>query len=426
MKSYKEMNREEILNELDLVKEQYQKYTDMHLSLNMARGKPSQEQLDLSNDMLDILNSHSHLYSLDNTDCRNYGVLDGLSEAKALMADMMEVHADQIIIYGNSSLNVMYDTIARGYIFGVGGNLPFSKQEKIKWLCPAPGYDRHFGITESFGFELITIPMTSKGPDMDIIEKMVSEDESIKGIWCVPKFSNPEGIVYSDETVRRMASLKPKAKDFRIYWDNAYCQHYLYDEEIKILNILDECEKAGNPDMVYMFASTSKITFPGAGISALASSLNNKEEILSYMTHQTIGHDKLNQLRHVLFLKDIKGIKTHMKKHAAIIRPKFEAVDIILKEELDGLEIGSWNFPKGGYFISFDSLEGCASKIVLKAKEAGVIMTNAGATYPYGQDPKDRNIRIAPTLPPLKELKTATKLFTICVRLVSLEKLLNN
>ncbi len=421
MKAYNQLTKDELKQELDKVSKQYQEYVDMHLNLNMARGKPGSDQLDLSRGMLDLVNSESDLV-LNGTDVRNYGVLDGLPEAKRLLADMMDAKPEQVIVYGNSSLNVMYDQLSRSYIFGVNGNKPFSQQEKIKWICPAPGYDRHFGITEAFGAEMITVPMSETGPDMDMVEELV-KDPAVKGIWCVPKFSNPEGAVYSDETVIRLANLKPAAEDFRIYYDNAYCQHYLYDE-VKILNILEECEKAGNPDLVYEFASTSKITFPGAGISALATSEANKKDILSRMTVQTIGHDKLNQLRHVLFLKDLDGIKAHMQKHAEILRPKFEMVEKILNDELGELEVGTWNNPKGGYFISFNALEGCAKEIVAKAKEAGVIMTGAGATYPYGNDPKDSNIRIAPTLPPVEELEIAAKLFTVCVKLVSLNKMI--
>ena len=416
-------------SELEALKTELEKefndFKAQGLSLDMSRGKPSQEQLDLSMEMMDVLHSGSDLRCSTGVDCRNYGVLDGIPEAKALLGAMCEVDADKMIIYGNSSLNVMYDTVARAMTHGIMGSTPWCKLDKVKFLCPVPGYDRHFAITEYFGIEMINIPMTLEGPDMDLVEKYVSEDPAVKGIWCVPKYSNPQGISYSDETVRRFARLKPAAKDFRLFWDNAYSVHHLYyDDQDVVLEILEECEKAGNPDMVYKFTSTSKISFPGSGIAAIATSPNNLEDIKKQLFIQTIGHDKLNQLRHVRFFKDIDGIHAHMRKHAAIMRPKFEAVLDTLEKELGGLEIGSWIKPKGGYFISFDSMDGCAKAIVAKAKEAGVVMTNAGATYPYGKDPHDSNIRIAPSFPTLEELKTAAKLFTVCVKLVSVEKLL--
>jgi DNA-binding transcriptional MocR family regulator len=375
--------------------------------------------------MMDILSSEDDLTCEDGTDCRNYGVLDGIGEAKHLLGDMMEVPAENIIIYGNSSLNVMYDTVSRSMTHGVMGNTPWCKLDKVKFLCPVPGYDRHFAITQYFGIEMIPISMTEEGPDMDLVEKYVSEDESVKGIWCVPKYSNPQGYSYSDETVRRFANLKPKAKDFRIYWDNAYTIHHLYDDDQDVLlEILDECRKAGNPDMVYKFASTSKISFPGSGIAAIAASLNNLTDIKKQLGMQTIGHDKVNQLRHVRFFGNMDGMTEHMRKHADILRPKFETVIEILERELGGLGIGSWTKPKGGYFISFDSLPGCAKEIVTRCKKAGVVMTGAGATYPYGIDPQDSNIRIAPSYPPLADLKVATELFSLCVKIVSIQKIL--
>ena len=338
---------------------------------------------------------------------------------------MIEVPADNIIIYGNSSLNVMYDTISRSMTHGVMGNTPWCKLDKVKFLCPVPGYDRHFSITEYFGIEMINIPMTADGPDMDLVEKYVTTDPTVKGIWCVPKYSNPTGNSYSDQTVRRLARMHPAAPDFRIYWDNAYGIHHLYDDEQDhVLEILAECKKAGNPDMVYKFSSTSKITFPGSGIAAIATSHNNLDDIKKQLKIQTIGHDKVNQLRHVRFFKDIHGMVEHMRKHANILRPKFEAVENILDRELGGLEIGTWTKPHGGYFISFDSLNGCAKEIVARCKKAGVVMTGAGATYPYGKDPEDRNIRIAPSYPPLQDLIIATELFALCVKLVSVNKLL--
>lgn len=427
MKAYKEMTKEELEKEVVALKAQYKKYQEMDLHLNMARGKPCKEQLDLSMGMMDVLNSDEDLTCEDGTDCRNYGVLTGIEEAKVLIGDMMENNPDNIIIFGNSSLNVMYDTIARAYTHGIMGNTPWCKLDKVKWLCPVPGYDRHFGITEHFGMEMIPIPMNENGPDMDLVEKYVSEDPTVKGIWCVPKYSNPTGISYSDEVVCKFARLKPAAADFRIFWDNAYGIHHLYDDADRqdyLVEILAECKKAGNPDMVYKFASTSKITFPGSGLAAMATSLNNLEDITKTMTHQTIGHDKVNQLRHVRFFGDIHGMTEHMKKHAEIIRPKFEAVEEIFDTELSGLGIAKWTIPNGGYFISFDALDGCAKKIVEKAKKAGVLMTDAGATWPYHNDPKDSNIRVAPTYPPLEDLKTAATLFALCVKLVSAKKIL--
>ena len=399
------------------------------LKLDMSRGKPSVAQLDMGMDIFDVLNSTSDLTSMEGIDVRNYGVLDGILEAKNMMADIMGVTADHVIVYGNASLNVMFDAVSSAMTHGVMGNTPWCKLDKVKFLCPAPGYDRHFAITQHFGIEMITVSMTPQGPDMDMVEKLVSEDESIKGIWCVPKYSNPQGYTYSDETVRRFANLKPAAKDFRIFWDNAYSVHHLYDEEErqdKVLEILTECEKAGNPDMVYEFASTSKISFSGAGVAAIATSKGNLECIKKTLAIQTIGHDKINQLRHVRYFKDFDGIKAHMRKHAALMRPKFEAVLEVLDRELSGTGIGAWTKPNGGYFISFDAMEGCAKDIVAKCKEAGVTLTGAGATYPYGRDPRDSNIRIAPTYPNPDELALATDIFVLCVKLISVERLLEN
>ncbi len=424
-KKYAEMNKEELSKELVKLKAEYKKYQEMELSLNMARGKPCREQLDLSMGMMDTLSSDADLSCEDGTDCRNYGVLDGIREAKVLIGAMMENKPENIIIYGNSSLNVMYDTVSRAYTHGVMGNTPWCKLDKVKFLCPVPGYDRHFAITEYFGIEMIPVQMTPTGPDMDEVERLVASDESIKGIWCVPKYSNPQGYSYSDETVRRFARLRPAARDFRIFWDNAYGIHHLYDDDQDyLIEILEECKKAGSPDLVYKFSSTSKITFPGSGIAAIATSLNNLEEIRTQLSYQTIGHDKVNQLRHVRFFGDLNGMKEHMRKHAAIIRPKFEAVLNALERDLKPCGIGSWTNPKGGYFISFDAPEGCAKAIVDRAKKAGVTMTGAGATYPYGKDPHDSNIRIAPTFPSVTDLKLAMDIFTVCVRLVAVDKML--
>ena len=425
MKPYTEMSPEELEAELEGLKAEYRKVQALGLHLDMSRGKPCQEQLDLSMGLMDVLGATSDLTSEEGMDCRNYGQLTGISEARELLGDMMENNPKDIIIYGNSSLNVMFDTISRAWTHGIMGNTPWCKLDKVKFLCPVPGYDRHFAITEYFGIEMIPVPMNNAGPDMDMVEKLVHEDAAIKGIWCVPKYSNPMGVSYSDETVRRFARLDPAAADFRIFWDNAYGVHHLYDDKQDyLIEILAECKRAGNPDLVYKFASTSKITFPGSGIAALATSPNNMEDFLTHLRHQTIGHDKLNQLRHVRYFHDIHGIVEHMRKHADIIRPKFEAVEEILDKNLGGLGIGTWTKPLGGYFIGFDSLPGCAKEIVANAKKAGVTMTNAGATWPYGKDPMDTNIRIAPTYPSMADLKTAMELFTLCVRISSAKKLL--
>lgn len=425
MKAYQQMTKEELCTLKEELEKSYQAEKEKGLKLDMSRGKPETAQLDIGMELLDVVNSESDMKAEGGADCRNYGVLDGIPEAKKLMADMMGTTPEHVIVYGNGSLFIMYDSISRSYTHGVLGSTPWYKLDKVKFLCPVPGYDRHFAITERFGIEMITVPMREDGPDMDIVEKMVKEDDSIKGIWCVPLYSNPQGICYSDETVKRFAALKPAAKDFRIYWDNAYVIHHLYeDDQPVLLDIISECEKAGNPDLVYEFASTSKISFAGAGISALASSKANLEDVKKQLTIQTIGFDKLNQLRHVRYYKNLDGMKAHMKKHANIMRPKFEAVLEVLEKELGGLGIANWIKPKGGYFISFDAMEGCAKEIVKKCKEAGVILTNAGATFPYGKDPKDSNIRIAPSFPTAEEMAQAANLFVLCVKLVSVEKLL--
>ncbi len=425
MKAYRNMSRDELLTLKESLEKEFKVQEAKGLSLNMARGKPGASQLILSMPMLDTVNSQSDMNTLLGNDTRNYGDLDGIGECRQLMADMMEVKKDNVIVCGNSSLNIMYDTISRSMTLGVNGSTPWCKLDKVKFLCPVPGYDRHFKITELFGIEMINIPLKEDGPDMDLVEEYVNNDAAVKGIWCVPKYSNPTGISYSDEVVKRFANLKPKADDFRIFWDNAYCIHHIYDDvQDEILNILDECEKAGNPNMVYIFASTSKVTFPGSGVSAIATSKENMEYILKQMTVQTIGHDKINQLRHVRFFKDINGLKAHMKKHGELLRPKFEAVLDILDSELTGLEVGSWIKPRGGYFVSFNAMPGCAKAIVEKCKKLGVVLTGAGATYPYGKDPEDSNIRIAPSFPTPEEMVEATKIFVLCVKLASVEKLL--
>ena len=425
MTAYKDLSVEELQSLKKELEDKFAEIKAKNLKLDMSRGKPSKAQLDLSMGMMDVLSSEANLTCEEGVDCRNYGVLDGINEAKQLLSDMSEVPKENIVIFGNSSLNVMYDTISRSMTHGVMGSTPWCKLDKVQFLCPVPGYDRHFAITEHFGIEMINIPMTEEGPNMDMVEALVNNDETVKGIWCVPKYSNPQGYTYSDQTVRRFARLKPAAKDFRIYWDNAYTIHHLHDDnQDYLIEILMACKQEGNPDMVYKFCSTSKISFPGSGIAAIAASTANLADIRKQMTIQTIGHDKVNQLRHARYFKDIHGVVEHMRKHADILRPKFEAVIDVLNKELSGLEIGSWTEPRGGYFISFDSLEGCAKAIVAKAKEAGVIMTPAGATFPYGKDPKDSNIRIAPSFPTPEELSMAANIFVLSVKLVSIDKIL--
>ncbi len=425
MATYSEMNKEDLQKELEVLKEEYAKICDADINLDMSRGKPGADQLKLSVKMLDILDADSDVKASNGIDCRNYGLLDGIPEAKKMMAGIMQTDPENIIIYGNSSLNVMYDTVSRSFTHGVMGSTPWCKLDKVKWLCPVPGYDRHFAITEFFGVEMINIPMNEDGPDMDMVEKLVSEDDAIKGIWCVPKYSNPTGISYSDEVVRRMANLKPAAKDFRIYWDNAYAIHHLYNgEQDEILEIMEECRKAGNPDMVFEFASTSKVTFPGSGIAAIAASKDNLDFIKKRMTIQTIGYDKLNQLRHVRFFKNVEGVKAHMEKHAEKLRPKFATVLDVLEKELKPTGVGSWTKPNGGYFISLDVMEGCAKKVVSMCKDAGVVLTGAGAPFPYGKDPEDKNIRIAPSFPTPEELLEASKILVICTKITAIEKLL--
>lgn len=424
MKAYQQMTKEELLALKEELEKRYKEEKEKGLRLDMSRGKPETAQLEMGMKILDTINSESDMKAQDGTDCRNYGVLDGIPEAKQLMADMMGTTPNHIIIYGNASLTIMYDAISRAYTHGIMGNTPWCRLDKVKFLCPVPGYDRHFAITEHFGIEMINIPMTENGPDMDMVEELV-KDEAVKGIWCVPMYSNPQGVCYSAETVKRFAALKAAAKDFRIFWDNAYVIHHLYeDNQPELLDIISECEKAGNPDIVYEFASTSKVSMAGAGIAALAASEANLEDIRKQMTIQTIGYDKINQLRHARYYKNLDGLKAHMRKHAAIMRPKFEAVLEVLERELGGLGIGSWITPKGGYFISFDALDGCAAEIVARCKEAGVVLTKAGATFPYGKDPKDSNIRIAPSFPTPDEMAQAADLFVLCVKLVSVEKIL--
>ena len=423
--NYLSASKEQLQNELSALQNEYNKIKEKNYKLDMSRGKPGSEQLDISNELLTVLSNDSDCYLENGMDCRNYGVLDGIPEAKELFAQIFDITSDKVIVCGNSSLNIMYDTIVRALLFGVpGGEAPWGKQGKIKFLCPCPGYDRHFGICESLGIEMINVDMTPTGPDMDMVEKLVREDSSIKGIWCVPKYSNPQGITYSDDTVKRFAIVLPLAKDFRIFWDNAYIVHHLSDEGDTLLNIIDECEKAGNPDMVYEFTSTSKISFPGAGVAAIASSVANIEHIKKIMSVQTIGHDKLNMLRHVKYFKDANGIYDYMKRHAEILRPKFDIVLDNFSKELSDTGVAKWLSPRGGYFISLDVMDGCAKRVVQLCKDAGIVLTSAGATFPYQKDPKDSNIRVAPTYPSNSDLEIAVQVLCTCVKLACVEKLL--
>ena len=418
-----EMTKEQLISFKNETQALYNDYRSQGLCLNMSRGNPCKEQLELSVDMLDVFDDGDFV-SENGIDVRNYGMLDGIPEAKKLFSDMIGVDSDEVIIFGNSSLNAMFWAVQTAFNKGVLGSTPWSKLDKVKFLCPVPGYDRHFKVTEFFGVEMINIPMTAEGPDMDMIEKLTAEDDSIKGIWCVPQYSNPDGISYSDETVRRFAALKPKAKDFRIFWDNAYCIHHLIDKPKYILNILDEAKKLGNENIVYIFGSTSKITFPGAGVAVMGASKENVEELKKYLGISIISYDKMNQLRHVKFFGSFENMKDHMKKHKEIIAPKFKLVFERLEKEIAPLGIGEWTEPEGGYFVSFNALNGCAKRIVKLCSEAGVTLTGAGATFPYGVDPQDRNIRIAPTYPSLEDLGKALEIFVTSVKLASAEKLI--
>lgn len=431
-KSYSDLSKDELQKLYEGCKKQYDDYKSQGLNLDMSRGKPGADQLDLSMDLLNILEPGDYKAS-DGTDCRNYGGLDGIPEMKKIFADLMEVKTEEILVGGNASLTLMYESVciqqngnkSQNYQNSQNGqNYQNSQNGKIKHLCPAPGYDRHFTIAEHFDIELIPITMTQEGPDIAEIKKHI-QDSAVTGIWCVPVYSNPQGIVYSDRVIKEMAALKPKSENFRIFWDNAYVAHALEGDPPKIANILRECEKCGSYDMPIIFSSFSKITFPGAGVCAMAASPNNLEKMKKLLFVQTIGPDKMNQLRHARYFKDVKGVHSHMKKHSGILAPKFKVVTDALTAKLKGKEIGTWIEPKGGYFISFDALPGTAQNIVTLCKEAGLIMTPAGATYPYGKDPKDSNIRIAPTFPSLDQLKQAMELFCVAVELAALEMLLN-
>jgi len=421
---YQEMSQRELQREYRKLSAAYREMEQQGLHLDLSRGKPSPEQLELSRKMLDEVNSGSVLDSVDGTDCRNYGGLDGIPEAKALLAGMVGCRPEQVIVGGNSSLTLMFDILSHAMIDGLLGGTPWCQVPDRKFLCPVPGYDRHFAMTEHFGFELVPVPMLADGPDMTLVERLVREDASIKGIWCVPKYQNPTGVVFSHEVLERFANLKPAAKDFRIFWDNAYCVHDLYPDEAEPLpDILSLCEQAGSPDLVYEFCSTSKAAFPGAGISGVAASAANLIELRRVWKFATIGPDKLNQLRQARFFRNTAGLKAHMARHAELLRPKFERVEAILKEDLARSGAGSWTEPKGGYFISFDTLPGCAARTVELCKKAGVKFTPAGATWPCGRDPEDRNIRLAPSYASMEEIEAAVHLFTICVRLAALESL---
>ena len=420
---YKDYSKEQLFEELGTLKNSFEEIKAMGLKLNMARGVPSPDQLKLSLPMLDILYREADCTAEDGTDCRNYGVMDGIPECKRLMADLMGVTPDMVMIGGNSSLNMMFDTISCFMNKPVEpGTPPWGLVPERKFLCPVPGYDRHFGVTGYFDFEMIPVPMDENGPDMDVVEELV-KDPSVKGMWCVPKYSNPSGITYSDEVVRRIAALKPAAKDFRLMWDNAYCIHDLVEDGDSLLNIFEECEKTGNIDMPIEFCSTSKITFPGSGVAAMAASENNMKVIKNKYKYQTIGYDKLNMLRHVRFFGDINGMKEHMKKHAAVLKPRFDIVTDKLGEKLEDYGIVWYNHPRGGYFVSVNVMDGTAKRVVELCKEAGVNLTGAGATYPLGNDPYDSNIRIAPSFPSLEDLDKAMDVFCICARLAAVEKL---
>ncbi len=423
MKKYLEMTRDELENQYMQVLAHYEKCKEEKLNLNMSRGKPSAIQLDSISDMLSCVTSKDECF-IDGVDVRNYGELAGLPAMRGYWADILGCTADEIFVGGTSSLNLMFDVISRAYTHGfLHSERPWSQEPCVKFLCPSPGYDRHFRVTDFFGAELITVPMTDNGPDMDIVEELV-KDPCVKGIWCVPKYSNPDGIIYSQETINRFAALKPAAPDFAIMWDNAYCVHEFDGDYVEFPDIVAMCREAGNPDMVYEFASTSKITFAGAGVAALASSKENIAYFLKLFAVQTISNDKVNQLRHIRYLKNKAHTLEVMKRHASFLKPKFDAVADILEKEIRPLGFASWNRPKGGYFISFNTMPHTAKRALELCKAAGVEMTPAGATYPYGKDPKDCNIRIAPSLPPVSELEKAMDVFCACIKLAALEKLL--
>ncbi len=421
--SYRSLSKDQAQSRKAELEAKYKSYVSQGLKLDMSRGKPAPNQLDICEGLLSVISTNGDVAGVS-PDVRNYGGIDGIPEMKVLFAEMLGVSTAEIVVGGNASLTLMFDMVSRSVTHGVMGSTPWCKLDEVKFLCPVPGYDRHFGICECFGIKMIPIAMSNDGPDMNEVRKYVENDPSVKGIWCVPKYSNPSGITYSDDVVRAFAALNPAAPDFRIFWDNAYCVHDLYDEGDELLNIMDECKKNGKGDMVYIFASTSKISFPGAGVAVMAMSEANIKFAKNIFTYQMIGPDKINQLRHVKYFKNLDGIKAHMKKHAALIAPKFEMVLDTLDTELSGLGIAEWTSPKGGYFISLDVMSGTAKRVHKLMSEAGVVMTGCGATFPYGNDPDDKNLRIAPTYPSVDELKIASELLCLCTKLAALEKIL--
>lgn len=424
MTELSQLSHEELGRRREALSARYEGYRSQGLKLDMTRGKPGSDQLDLARGLATCLEADD-IKASDGTDIRNYGGLDGLPEMKSLFASLLGAKPDQVIVSGNSSLQLMHDTVIRALMFGVPGGNGAWLQQSAKFLCPSPGYDRHFAICEHYGIEMVVVELNDDGPDMDAVERLVASDATIKGIWCVPKYSNPTGATYSSATVERLAKMKTAAPDFRIFWDNAYVVHDLYDATDSLGNIMDACERAGNADRVYAFGSTSKISWSGGGVAAMATSLANAKDIKRHLTIQTIGPDKVNQLRHLRFFKDLAGVRAHMQRHAALIRPKFEAVIESFDRELGGKGIASFTRPRGGYFVSLDTMDGCATEIVSRADAVGVKLTAAGATFPYGRDPRDRNIRIAPTLPPLAQVKLAMQVVCCCVELVSVERLLS-